>query len=158
MIEGQEGAMKSRKEISAGGVVYRRGVSGVEVVIAKAGGYHRWVLPKGLVRRDESYEETALRETEEETGVQARVVAPLGEPERYIYTARGVRVFKEVHYFLMEYVAGEAVPRDGEMEAVEWAPLAEALARLDYEGARAVLRRAAEALGEQASPPDPLAM
>ncbi len=140
--------MKSRREISAGGVVYRRGAQGVEVLIAKDGGYHRWVLPKGLVRKAESYEDTARRETEEETGVQARIVAPLGEPERYIYTARGVRVFKEVHYFLMEYLSGEAEPRDREMEAVAWVPLEEGLARLEYEGARNVLRRAAEMLGE----------
>ncbi|MBZ0287445.1 MAG: NUDIX domain-containing protein [Anaerolineae bacterium] len=98
--------MKARDEISAGGVVYRRGENGLEVLICKDAGYHKWVLPKGLVGKDEAFEQAALREVREEVGVTARLIAPLGEPEKYIYMARGIRVFKTVHYFLMEYESG----------------------------------------------------
>src|SRR5689334_4230555 len=98
--------MKSRNEISAGGVVFRRGENGIEVLICKATSYHRWVLPKGLVNQGENLEQAAIREVEEEVGVRARIVESLGEPEKYIYTSRGMRVFKVVHYFLMEYVSG----------------------------------------------------
>ncbi len=141
--------MKSRREVSAGGVVYRRGANGIEILIGKASSYQRWVLPKGLVRRGETYEDAALREAEEETGVRARLIVPLGEPERYVYTARDVRVFKEVHYFLMEYVAGSVRDHDFEMDEVRWAPIDEALSLLAYEGARAVVRRAQAALAAQ---------
>ena len=143
--------MKSRKEVSAGGVVYRRGESGIEILIGKASSTQRWVLPKGLVKRGEAYEDAALREAEEETGVRARLIAPLGDPERYIYTARGVRVFKEVHYFLMEYVEGSERDHDFEMDEVRWAPIDEALSLLAYEGARAVVRRAQAALSGESS-------
>src|SRR5690606_20516068 len=142
--------MKSRNEISAGGVVYRRGPGGIEIIIGKASSYQRWVLPKGLVNPGESYEETAVREVEEEAGVKVRLIAPLGEPERYIYTARGVRVFKEVHYYLMEYVDGSEQDHDKEMDEVRWVPIDEALSLLAYESARNVVRRAQAALAEQA--------
>lgn len=133
--------MKSRQEISAGGVVYRRNQDTIEVLICKDAGYHRWVLPKGLVRKNESMEATALREVEEEVGVRARIVAPLGDPEKYIYTARGVRVFKYVHYFLMEYESGSEMQHDAEMEAVRWVPIDEAIELLAYKGAQEVVKR-----------------
>jgi len=142
--------MKSRQEISAGGVVYRRGPNGTEILIGKASSYQRWVLPKGLVERDESHEDAAVREVEEETGVRVRLVAPLGEPERYIYTALGVRVFKAVYYYLMEYVAGSEQDHDHEMDEVRWVTIDEALDLLAYDGARNVVRRARAALAEQA--------
>ena len=65
--------MKSRDEISAGGVVFRHGANGIEVLICKDAGYHRWVLPKGLVNRGESFEQTAVREAR---ASRTRVQAP----------------------------------------------------------------------------------
>lgn len=133
--------MKSRNEISAGGVVYREGHEGIDVLLCKDAGYHRWVLPKGLVRKTESYEETALREVREEVGVDAQVVASLGEPEKYIYTARNIRVFKSVHYFLMKYLAGNEQDHDREMEEVRWVPLPEAIELIAYPQTKELLRR-----------------
>src|SRR5690606_15947191 len=69
--------VKSRNEISAGGVVSREGPDGVEVIVGKDAGYQKWVLPKGLVRKNEEYADAALREVEEETGVRPRLVAPI---------------------------------------------------------------------------------
>lgn len=130
--------------------MYRRGPDGIEILIGKASSYQRWVLPKGLVKRNESYEDAAVREAKEETGVRVRLVAPLGEPERYVYTARGVRVFKAVYYYLMEYVEGNERNHDVEMDEVRWVPIDEALDLLAYEGARTVVRRAQAALSEHA--------
>lgn len=76
------------EEVSAGGVVYRtvpeisnqkfsNSQIKYEFLIGKHSGYHKWVLPKGLVERGESYTETAEREVEEEVGVVARVVGGL---------------------------------------------------------------------------------
>src|SRR5258708_18753023 len=133
--------MKSKNEISAGGVVFRRGKAGIEVLICKAASYHRWVLPKGLVNKGESREQAARREVEEEVGVRARIVESLGEPEKYIYSVRGVRIFKVVHYFLMEYESGDEAVHDHEMEEVRWVPVDEGITLLAYEGAKAMLRR-----------------
>ncbi len=134
--------MKSRDEVSAGGVVFRRTAHGPEFLIGKAAGYHRWVLPKGLIARGESPEQTAQREVREEVGVTARVVEPLGEPEKYIYTARGMRIFKSVYYFLMEYESGSETEHEYEMEEVRWASFDEAIGLLAYKGAKDILGRA----------------
>ncbi|HLV44100.1 MAG TPA: NUDIX domain-containing protein [Aggregatilineales bacterium] len=140
--------MKSRPETSAGGVVYRQGEHGVEVIVGKDAGYKKWVLPKGLVRKSEEHAEAALREVEEETGVKPRLIGPIGEPEKYIYTARGVRVFKSVYYFLMAYEGESENERDREMAEVRWVPIDEAIDLVAYEGAKNVLRQAKEMLRE----------
>src|SRR5689334_14317844 len=110
--------MKSRNELSAGGVVYRRVNDSLEVLICKAASYHKWVLPKGLIDKGESVEQAALREVKEEVGVTAHIVAPLGTPEKYIYSLHGMRIFKTVSYFLMEYDSGDETQHDHEMEEV----------------------------------------
>ncbi len=134
--------MRSRDEISAGGVVYRTTASGLEVLICKSSGYHRWVLPKGLVDEGETHEQAAAREVHEETGVSARLIGPLGEPEKYIYSRGGLRIFKRVYYFLMVYEAGDIAQHDYEMEDVRWASFADADQLLAYDGAKSMVRRA----------------
>ena len=138
--------MKSRNEVSAGGVVYRTVENNFDVLICKDAGYHKWVLPKGLVGKSETNEQAAVREVREEVGVEARIIITLGEPERYIYTARGVRVFKSVYYFLMEYLSGNEQDHDAEMEAVKWVPLSEAIEVVAYKETKDILMRAQEYL------------
>ena len=142
--------MKSRDETSAGGVVFRRTGERIEVLIGKDAGYHKWVLPKGLVNKNEDLQQAALREVTEEVGVVARIVAQIGEPEKYVYTARGTRVFKKVYYYLMEYVSGSEADHDREMEAVRWTEIDEAISTVYYKGARQVLERAKALLTDPA--------
>ena len=136
--------MNSRDEVSAGGVVFRRDHDALEILICKDAGYHRWVLPKGLVAQGESYEQAALREVQEETGIHARLVSSLGDPEQYVYMARGVRVFKRVYYFLMEYESGSIDLHDHEMEDVRWVSIDEALDLLAFDGAKRMVSAAVE--------------
>lgn len=134
--------MKTRDEVSAGGVVYRNTGDEIEVLICKDAGYHRWVLPKGIVHQGETYQEAALREVEEETGVRAALKVQLGEPEKYVYMANGIRVFKSVYYFLLEYESGSIDQHDAEMEDVRWVSIETAMQMLAYEGAKNIVRRA----------------
>jgi len=140
--------VRTRSEISAGGVVYRRSDEGVEVVLAARRtrrGDLAWGLPKGLVEPDETPEQAAVREVREETGLDADVEVSLGEI-RYFYVWEGIRVRKAVHFFLMRATGGDASQHDDEMEEVRWFPLSVALRRATYKGEREVLQRAAARL------------
>jgi 8-oxo-dGTP pyrophosphatase MutT (NUDIX family) len=140
--------VRTRSEVSAGGVVYQRSDEGVEVVLAARRtrrGDLAWGLPKGLVEPDETPEQAAVREVREETGLEAVVEVSLGEI-RYFYVWEGVRVRKAVHFFLMRATGGDVSQHDDEMEEVRWFALSVALRRATYKGEREVLQRAAARL------------
>lgn len=68
--------------VSAGILLYRRGPSGVEVLLAHPGGpywkqldYGSWSMPKGIAETDEALEAVAAREFGEETGFELASVA-----------------------------------------------------------------------------------
>ena len=107
---------------AAGGVILRDGC----VLVIHRGRYDDWSLPKGKLEPGESWEEGALREVEEETGLQATILAPLGATR---YTDRG-GAEKEVRYFAMR-ASGEPEPCN-EVDEVRWVPLAEAASLLSY--------------------------
>jgi 8-oxo-dGTP pyrophosphatase MutT (NUDIX family) len=111
------------------------------------------MLPKGLLDAGESGAEAAVRETAEETGVDARVVRVLGDV-RYVYTWDGERVFKVVRFFLLSPVRGRigALPPGMEREVAEarWLPLDDAPVLLAYRGEREMAERALEALADDA--------
>ena len=95
--------MQTRNEVSAGGVVYRLGDGGTEICLAARRtrrGDLAWGLPKGNVEPEETPEAAAVREVLEETGLEAEIEHDLGTI-RYFYVWEGVRVRKQVRFFLM---------------------------------------------------------
>lgn len=138
----------TRREVSAGGVVYRREGDDVEILLAARRtrrGDLAWGLAKGGIEADESTEGAAVREVREETGIDAEIEESLGDT-RYFYVWDDVRVRKVVHFFLMRAIGGDTTDRDDEMEDVQWFPLDRALKRAAYRGEREVLARAAKLL------------
>ena len=141
--------MHETSEIAAGGVLYRIGPKGPEIVVGeqtdRLTGARTHRLPKGKIGRRETLQEAALREVLEETGLAARIVAPLGRVE-YTYIDGGVDVAKVVHFFLMEWQPGTAATPDGELERIRWLPLEEARRVLTYERERSMVERATQEL------------
>lgn len=137
-----------QREVSAGGVVYRRDGDGIEVVLASRRtrrGDIAWGLAKGGIEEAESLEDAAVREVREETGYTAEIEASLGDT-RYFYVWEDTRISKTVHFFLMRCTGGDPEDRDDEMEEIRWFPLERARKRAAYRGERDVLGRAAELL------------
>ena len=108
---------------AAGGVVVRDGA----VLVVHRPQYDDWTLPKGKLDPGESWEEAALREVEEETGLTCELGEELG---RTFYTDSHGRD-KEVRYFRMES-DGEPSAQN-EVDEVRWVPLLEARALLSYD-------------------------
>ncbi len=139
--------MKTRRQVSAGGVLVRRNDRRIEVLLASRRtrrGDLVWGLPKGLVESHESAEEAALREVREETGYRGTIREPLGEVS-YWFVWEGTRVRKTVHFFLMDADAGEPGPRDREMEEVAWFPAEEAADMAGFDSEKEVIRQALRA-------------
>jgi len=129
---------------SAGGIVYRQGLRGPEIVICGRRSDGLWGLPKGTPVQGETLEQTARREVREETGLQVEIQRPLGAIE-YWFTRpdQGVRFHKIVHHYLMTPTGGGAIDQhDQEYDLVEWCPAALAVQRLTYPNEAAILRRA----------------
>jgi 8-oxo-dGTP diphosphatase len=120
---------------AAGGVVVRDGL----VALVHRPRYDDWTLPKGKLDRGESFEDAALREVEEETGLRARLVRELPSVN---YEVRGRP--KVVRYWLMEVESDEGFVVNDEVDEIRWVEPAEALALLTYDRDRDVLRAAAD--------------
>jgi 8-oxo-dGTP pyrophosphatase MutT (NUDIX family) len=136
------------REVSAGGVVYRRADEEIEVVLASRRtrrGQLAWGLAKGGIEEGESKEEAAIREVREETGLIATIEADLGDT-KYIYVWDDIRIRKTVHFFLMRFTGGDVDDRDDEMEEIRWFPLERAIKRAAYRGERDMLVKASELL------------
>lgn len=133
--------LRPRDATAAGGVVLRHGDRGVEVAVLGRLNDGSWVFPKGTPADGESVEETALREVREETGLEVRILRPLG-PMTYSFAARGERVYKTVHFFLMEATGGDTSLHDAEYDEVRWVTIPEARRMLTFDTYRDVLDRA----------------
>jgi ADP-ribose pyrophosphatase YjhB (NUDIX family) len=99
-----------------------------------------WSLPKGHLEEGESAEQAALREVEEETGIQGRILAPLGVID-FWFIAQQRRIHKTVHHFLMEARGGELSDADPEVVDVAWVPLTSLSEQLAYADERRLLDR-----------------
>jgi 8-oxo-dGTP pyrophosphatase MutT (NUDIX family) len=69
----------AKREYSAGGVVFRKfSISNFQFLnkflLGRHSGYHKWVLPKGLIEAGETPGEAAVREVKEEMGVEGKIV------------------------------------------------------------------------------------
>lgn len=141
--------MKQITEHSAGGVVFRQRAKGqgprakgqtIEWLVCKHSGYHKWVLPKGIVEQGEDPKVAAIREVLEETGIKAEIIKKIPTEVAYKYTKNGILVDKRVEFFLMEYVSGDIRDHCWEMEEVKWVTGEEALKLLAFETERKVLK------------------
>ena len=66
--------MKTERQISSGGVIYRIVKGGVEVALIAVKEGKVWCLPKGQVEKGENIARTAHREVKEETGLDGKII------------------------------------------------------------------------------------
>jgi 8-oxo-dGTP pyrophosphatase MutT (NUDIX family) len=110
--------------LAAGGLVRRDG----EVAVVHRPRYDDWSLPKGKLDPGEDFEQAAVREVEEETGLRCRIDRTLGDTS---YRDRKDRA-KLVRYFEMHPEGGEFAPND-EVDEMRWVPIGDASDLLTYD-------------------------
>lgn len=89
----------TKVERAAGGLVVR-GEPGALEVLMIADAHGKLAFPKGHLEPGETWEEAAVREITEETGIEAEVLAPLGRVQ-YSIKRDGEDVRKEVRLFVL---------------------------------------------------------
>ncbi len=119
---------------AAGGVVVRPGPDGVELCVVHRPRYGDWTLPKGKLDPGERFEDAALREVLEETGLRCSLGRELSSTH---YQDRRGRA-KVVRYWLMEVEGGHFEPND-EVDELRWMTPGEAIATLTYEPDRELI-------------------
>jgi len=85
-------------QFSAGGIVFKKENGKAFVLVSQHSQHHGWVFPKGLIGdkeafKNQSKEETALREVQEETGVLGKILKPLPDIE-YWFVFEGEKIKK----------------------------------------------------------------
>ena len=120
---------------AAGGLVWRSSSRGREVALIHRPKYDDWTLPKGKLTDGESFQDAAVREVEEETGLDVRIGDFAGG-----CTYLTKRAPKIVLYWHME-VEGETkfAGANEEADALEWMSVEDARRRLTHRRERRVL-------------------
>jgi 8-oxo-dGTP pyrophosphatase MutT (NUDIX family) len=133
-------AAKPKVVRAAGGLVWRMGDGGKEVVLVHRPAYDDWSFPKGKLDDHESELQAALREVEEEIGVRAALGRDLGT----VSYVDGKGRPKIVRYWEMTVADPSALHPANEVDDVRWVTLADAEDMLTYRHDRAMIDRIRE--------------
>lgn len=98
---------------AGGGLVYNKKR---EVLFIFRNG--KWDLPKGGIEKGEEIDETAIREVEEETGVNGLRITKKLQKTYHVFVRNGRYKLKIVHWFEME-TDFEGIPSPQEDEGIE---------------------------------------
>jgi bis(5'-nucleosidyl)-tetraphosphatase len=126
---------------SCGAVIYRKNYDSLEFLIISNRNDGHWGFPKGHVEKDESEEETAIREVCEETGLQVTLINRFRISVEYSIKQE---TMKEVVFFLAKVTDQIINIQLDEIVDYKWASFVDAKEILTYESSKDVLDGANE--------------
>lgn len=133
--------LKIRKEKSCGAVVFTDdGGERKYLVIKSIEGICGF--PKGHVENGETEQETARREILEETGINVTFIDGFRIRESYSFVRGGVRIEKEVIYFLCSFSGQTPCPQESEISEIYLLDYNSAHKKLSFESAKHILMEA----------------
>lgn len=121
---------------SAGCICFK----GKSVLVIKY--FNHWSFPKGHVEEGETIEDAAIRETEEESSIRARIIAsPVVVPSQKKGDERKVFFFPSI------YVSGTPKGQDGETDEALFLDISTAMELLSFDADRKALDEVMNSLG-----------
>jgi len=102
-----------------------------------------WSLPKGHIEAGETPEMAAIREVQEETGIQSEISRALGVID-FWFMAGGKRIHKTVHHYLFKETGGTLQAQIEEVDEVGWFPLDEIVSMLAYPDEKKLIAKSGE--------------
>jgi 8-oxo-dGTP pyrophosphatase MutT (NUDIX family) len=121
------------REPTAGGIVFRRGENGVEILLIQDA-KDRWTIPKGHIEEGETAQQTARREIGEEAGLsQVDILGWLGKIHfRYRRIDKLVLMTTQI-YLVRAKGDTNDIKKEEWMNGIKWFSFQDALDALEYE-------------------------
>lgn len=125
----------------AGAVLIRERQGNIEILLEyRDRSYHDWTFPKGNIEKNETIEETAVRELKEETGYTIKIIKKL--PNVYYEWEKGkVRQ----HMFLAQVIDGHLTP-EFKSDRLKWFSIDEAVEKLTHKNLKNYLKSIKDAI------------
>ena len=141
-------------EYSAGGIIYRIENEEPQFLLIKNAAFKDptktyWGFPKGHLEEGEGAEQAALREVQEETGIEVELLELIDKVEYTFHHPQHDLTKKQVSFFLMRYVKGEAKPQEKEVLELGWFNAEDALNMLSFDQNKTLLKKALAKLDPQ---------
>src|SRR3989338_2052020 len=131
--------MISVREKSCGAIVFHVDAKHREYLLLHYESGH-WDFIKGHVDRGETEEETAMRESKEEAGIEIKIIPGFRETIRYFFRQGGKLVNKEVVFFVAK-TNTKNVKLSYEHIGYDWLAFDDAVEKLTYKNAKEILKK-----------------
>jgi 8-oxo-dGTP pyrophosphatase MutT (NUDIX family) len=141
--------LKAVREYTAGGMVFRRSAVGTIDILMIQDRKGRWTIPKGHVEAGESFEQTAIREIGEETGLTNLKIRDKLDKIFFFYRRDGQLIYMTTHIFLIEALGDTdaLVPENSEgIVDVKWFAKDDALKHIEYKDTERLFKLGLEKL------------
>lgn len=136
------------KEPTAGGVVWRRGEKGIEILLIQDA-KDRWTIPKGHIEEGENAKDTAVREIEEETGLKDTKIQHWLGKINFRYRRQQSLVLMTTEIYLVEALKNSDDLKPEEwMKGIRWMPVNDALDKIEYEDIAKLILKALKLIRE----------
>jgi len=130
------------KEKSCGAVIFKKQKDGYFKYLLLHYEAGHWDFPKGNQEKNETEEQTVIREIKEETGIEGiEFVQEFKETINYFYKKGDETVYKEVVFYLVE-ASTEIVELSFEHIGYAWLSYENAYKKLTFNNSKELLRKA----------------
>ena len=143
-----------RREFSAGVIIYYQSKSTdpcLFLLLKYPSGY--WDLAKGKIEKGETFEQTALREVKEETGLDIELDTGFHEKLEYFFYSKNPTDSKDLIHKEVTFFVGQAMTKkvtiSFEHQDFIWLDAAHAYEQLTFKNAKDVFKKVLEYLKKQ---------